>query len=104
MNPIPSTLQPRIGLIACLLIALGCDAGYEGASAAPGAEGGKPQGSSSKSPQTSGSATSEKSPKQEKSVVRVHDAGSQKRAAKRLNLTYDQMRGLVRKHGLAGGP
>ena len=72
MNPIPSTLQPRIGLIACLLIALGCDAGYEGASAAPGAEGGKPQGSSSKSPQTSGSATSEKSPKQEKSVVRVH--------------------------------
>lgn len=30
--------------------------------------------------------------------------GSQTRAAKRLKLTYDQMRGLVRKHGLAGRP
>lgn len=30
--------------------------------------------------------------------------GSQKRAAARLSLTYDQMRGIVRKHGLAGRP
>lgn len=29
-------------------------------------------------------------------------AGNQKRAAERLGLTYDQMRGLVRKHALAG--
>jgi methionine-R-sulfoxide reductase len=67
-----SSLRPGLVLIACLFIALGCDAGYEGASAAPGAEGAKSQDSSSKSPRASGSATTEKNPKQEKAVVRVH--------------------------------
>lgn len=32
------------------------------------------------------------------------NGGNQKRAAAHLSLTYDQMRGLVRKHGLAGAP